>query len=83
MLFVLRAAPEGGSPRTPRASLPSSPALVRDLANSSTKAFPCGLTGHVNQACEKNHKSPAMRPRCPFELAYLLPWLLLMEAKRL
>jgi hypothetical protein len=39
--------------------------------------------GHVNQAREKNNKSPATQPLCPFELAYLLPWLLLMEAKRL
>lgn len=73
----------GGVTQDPRDPLLLSPTPVRDLANSPTKAFLCDPMGHVNQVCEKNNKSPAMWPLCPFELAYLLPWLLLMKAKRL
>lgn len=84
-ILVLRTQghPQGRVTHDHRDSLLLSPTPVRDLANSPMKAFLSGTMGHVNQVCEKNNKSPAMWPLCPFELAYLLPWLLLMEAKRL
>lgn len=83
LLYLGLPPPPQGLPRTLGLHFFSSLTLVGYLANSPTKAFLCGPVGHVNQVCEKNNKSPARPPLCPFELAYRLPQLLLMEAKRL